>query len=311
MAGNMGCGFIRATLPPKWLRLSVLNELAILSALSQMASPEPLDRRALVSRHDPTLQQFDPDNPLSVGNGQFAFTVDATGLQTFPEAFLNTIPLGTLSQWGWHAAPNPHRWTIDEYQRTPFESRGRQVGYVDIPDVRATAEAEFLRANPHRTHLGQIGFRLTKADGQQAQANDLTDVRQSLELWDGIVRSHFRFDGQPVEVETVCHPTLDVIAVRVESPLLALGQLAIQIQFPYATGDVRTADWDHPQAHQTTDKRPRENTAVFARRLDDEAYSVAAQWASGGSLAEAGPHNYMLTPAKTAHALEFACRFSP
>ena len=79
------------------------------SALSQ-----PIDRQALVTRHNPVLRTFDPESPLSVGNGQFAFTVDVTGLQTFPEAFDRTIPLGTLSQWGWHSAPNPAGWQATE-----------------------------------------------------------------------------------------------------------------------------------------------------------------------------------------------------
>ena len=50
----------------------------------------------LVTRHNVELKQFDANSPLSVGNGQFCFTVDATGLQTFPEAFAETTPLGTL-----------------------------------------------------------------------------------------------------------------------------------------------------------------------------------------------------------------------
>jgi hypothetical protein len=32
---------------------------------------------------------------MQVGNGNFAFGVDVTGLQTF-------YPFGTLSSWGWH-----------------------------------------------------------------------------------------------------------------------------------------------------------------------------------------------------------------
>ena len=193
----------------------------VLAVFLQSAWSEPIDRHALVSRHDPVIERFDPDNPLTVGNGQFAFTVDTTGLQTFPEAFVETVPLGTLSQWGWHTAPNPQGWTIEKYRLTPFESHGRQVGYADIPGDRRTEEVDYLRANPHRLHLGQIGFRLTKSDGQLATPSDLTDVRQTLELWNGVVRSHFQFEGQPVDVETVCHPTLDAIAVRVESPLVA------------------------------------------------------------------------------------------
>ena len=64
------------------------------------ASPRRVDRHALVTRHNVVLHQFDADNPLTVGNGEFAFTVDATGLQTFPGAFEHTTPLGTLSDWG-------------------------------------------------------------------------------------------------------------------------------------------------------------------------------------------------------------------
>ena len=73
------------------------------------AGPAPIDRHALVTRHNVELTRFDPESPLSVGNGEFAFTADVTGLQTFPEAYDQTIPLGTLSQWGWHTAPNPER----------------------------------------------------------------------------------------------------------------------------------------------------------------------------------------------------------
>jgi hypothetical protein len=56
---------------------------------------------AVVPRHNPVLRAFDTGSPLSVGNGEFAFTVDATGL------------LGTLSQWGWQSAPNPEGWSIE------------------------------------------------------------------------------------------------------------------------------------------------------------------------------------------------------
>src|SRR5262245_28588028 len=87
---------------------------AILIAACHIACAQPIDRHAVVTRHNPVLREFDVESPLSVGNGQFAFTVDATGLQTFPEAFEKTIPLGTLSQWGWHTAPNPNEWIIEK-----------------------------------------------------------------------------------------------------------------------------------------------------------------------------------------------------
>src|SRR5664280_874411 len=97
-------------------------------ATPTQATPRRIDRQALVTRHNVVLHQFDADNPLTVGNGEFAFTVDATGLQTFPEAFEHTIPLGTLSDWGWHTVPNTNGWSIDHFQFKEFpDLNGRLV----------------------------------------------------------------------------------------------------------------------------------------------------------------------------------------
>ena len=80
--------------------------------------------------------------------------------------------------------------------------------YADVPHNQQTPEIKWLRANPHRLHLGQIGFVLKHADGSLATTNDLTDIEQKLDLWNGEIISHFKFDGQPVDVETVCDPKL-------------------------------------------------------------------------------------------------------
>jgi hypothetical protein len=62
----------------------------------------PIDRQALVTRHNPTLHRVDPAAPLTVGNGGFAFTVDVTGLQTFSDTYYREgIPLETLARWAW------------------------------------------------------------------------------------------------------------------------------------------------------------------------------------------------------------------
>jgi hypothetical protein len=90
-------------------RIPTMLHLAASLLLTAAAWAAPIDRHALVTRHNVVLRQFDANNPLTVGNGAFAFTVDATGLQTFPEAFEQTIPLGTLSDWGWHTIPEHER----------------------------------------------------------------------------------------------------------------------------------------------------------------------------------------------------------
>jgi hypothetical protein len=60
-----------------------------------------------------------------------------------------------------------------------------------MPGNKGTPEAKWLRENPHRLHLGQIGFVLKHADGSPAQTNDLTDIEQTLDLWNGEIISHF------------------------------------------------------------------------------------------------------------------------
>ena len=56
-----------------------------------------IDRRELVRLHNPKLDSFVWNSPLSVGNGEFVFTADPTGLQSFPEGYEQGLPLCTMS----------------------------------------------------------------------------------------------------------------------------------------------------------------------------------------------------------------------
>ena len=51
------------------------------SSLAAHAGEGAIHRKALVSRHSPYQTQLDVRSPFSVGNGEFAFTADITGLQ--------------------------------------------------------------------------------------------------------------------------------------------------------------------------------------------------------------------------------------
>src|SRR3990172_4131828 len=77
-------------------------------ALTLASHAAPIDRHAVVSRHDVLVRGIDPEAALSVGNGDFAFTVDVTGLQSFGELYFEKgLPLETLSTWAWPSFPNP------------------------------------------------------------------------------------------------------------------------------------------------------------------------------------------------------------
>jgi hypothetical protein len=61
-----------------------LLELGIVAPFASLVPRAAIDRRALARRHNPVLTGPDPASPCQIGNGEFAITVDITGLQTFP-----------------------------------------------------------------------------------------------------------------------------------------------------------------------------------------------------------------------------------
>src|SRR5688500_9982610 len=72
--------------------------LLLLLAASATAANKPIDRHALVTRHNPTITSIDKSAPFMVGNGNLAFTADITGLQTFPEQYSALSPFFIQSQ---------------------------------------------------------------------------------------------------------------------------------------------------------------------------------------------------------------------
>ena len=91
-----------------------------------------INRYEVVTRHNPVITEADPFSPLSVGNGEFAFTADITGFQTFPEFYEKGIPLCTQSHWGWHTKPADNDtglYSLNDLTKEVFETHGRKVGY--------------------------------------------------------------------------------------------------------------------------------------------------------------------------------------
>jgi hypothetical protein len=80
----------------------------------------PIDRHALVTRHNVTLTSIDPHAPIMLGNGNLGFTADITGLQTFPEQYSELSPLLTMAQWAWHSFPNPNGYTEQDEGNNPM-----------------------------------------------------------------------------------------------------------------------------------------------------------------------------------------------
>lgn len=283
-----------------------LRLLPLLLAIASSAAAQRIDRQALVSRHNVVLHAADPWAPLTVGNGEFAFTADVTGLQTFPAFYRGSIPLSTLSQWGWHSFPNPAGFRLEQ-TFSFYDTAGRAVFYPT--NARAPA-GEWLRQNPHRLGLARIGFRLEK-DGKEAAISDLQDIEQRLDLWSGVLESRFRIGGERFRVLTLVHPARDILAVRIERGGDAARPFSIRIEFPYGSG-VHTGepdDWNSPGKHRTRAAASSRSDLLLERVLDADRCVARLRWSGNGRLQKAGEHEYSI--AFSGKKAEFLAAFSP
>lgn len=274
-------------------------------ARSNPACAQAIDRRALVERHNMQFDRYLPQAPASLGNGEFAFNFDITGLQTFPSNQPGTVPLTTMGQWGWHSFAESQGFRYEESLRD-YNVHGRQVSYAT--DMQSEA-ALALRANPHRFNLARVALRLMHQDNTRAKIEDLVDIKQTVFLWSGEAVSQFTFENQPVRVRTVVHPKQDTLAVSIDSPLVAKGQIAVEVSFAYPTGvwGPQVDDWNLPDKHQTA-CADNEGSITLSRTLDDTRYRV--EILSSGALKQAAmPHTYAI--GKTSDgSLEVVLHFS-
>jgi hypothetical protein len=291
-----------------------------------------IDRKALVRRHNVEQRTLDQQSPVSVGNGEFCFTMDLTGLQTLPASYpvgaRNELPpgtlLGTQSQWGWHSIPAAEDYSLAG-STVLYDSPRGKVPYVDmvgnIVDGRenqTTGAETWLRANPHRLDLGRIGFVLSEdeAAGPASPLTeaDIVDPVQVLDLWTGMVTSTFTFKGHPVSVSTACHPDRDQLGIRVESPALLHG-LMISLTFPYGSDAWHdAADWNRPDAHRTILENPEPADTgnpqhwTVHRALDGSGYQVKVL-GEGLRLEQVARHELLLRPAAGQETLDVAIHF--
>lgn len=237
------------------------------TALMCACQNETIDREALVRRNNPNITIPDTLASLTVGNGGFAFTADVTGLQTFPEYYKNGVPLGTMSDWGWHSFSNPDSLRFEETLRNDSELHGHDELYSRQirDDERGNAASNWYRVNPHRVHLGVLGFDMSDSALQRIDVQ-----KNELDMYAGIIHSQFTLDGVSYSVATACHPTLDAISTHVQNS----AHTPIVLRFPYPTGKHSddACDWSEGKDHSTT--LDTSNGIVVRRKIGDFAYNV-------------------------------------
>ncbi len=298
--------------------LSILLFIACTNII--FSQNKKIDRQAVVQRHTVVLTKADTLASLSVGNGAFAMTADVTGLQTFPDEYAKGIPLGTQSEWGWHSFPNTEGYKIEESLKE-YDAHGRTVPYGVQSGMteRNKLATNYLRQNPHRLQLGNLGFELTKKDGSKVILEDIKDIHQTLDMWTGELKSHFTIEGETVDVWTFCDQEQDVISVKVKSKLFKKGQIKIYLRFPYPTDAFLDEGNNYKNDDKHVSKLPKEitylstaeNITSISRQIDSTYYFVALKWDKNrATVIKKQAHYFQITPSVSSDVFELNAYFA-
>jgi len=265
-----------------------------------------IDRYALITRNNPVLKAPDKKAPFTIGNGEFAFTADITGLQTFHNEY-EYFPLCTMSQWGWHSFPVDRNY--QDLKLKQYETHGRMVGYA-ADDKGQEQLFKNLRENPHRLNLCSIRMNLVE-NNRAAVLSDIKNVKQILDLWQGMMISEFTVFDEAVQVETCTDPKQDSVSAHIRSGLVASGKLEINFDFPYGSPGKKASDWGREKAHKSEIILYYPNRVIIKRELDSDIYYVDMVFSPNAILKQTGCHQFTLAAADGSEELYFSAGFSP
>lgn len=268
-----------------------------------------IDRKSIVQRYNLKLNQSHPYSPVQVGNGNFAFGTDVTGLQTF-------LPHNTLSSWGWHNSSlptTPNQTEPSDYTGVDWWTHDRLVNYAQ-PNPKEANISQWMIANPHRINLGRIGLWF---DGRNVTEDLLGEKEQVLELWEGRISSSFSYNGSKIDVTTIASPDTDTVAVSISSDLLQQGCLRVFLDFPYATGknkfDAPFVGLFNATSNHTTTSKSRKSQAEIEHTLDATTYVAQVGWEGDATISRLNDdeHKYILSSSNDANTLAFTVTYAP
>ncbi|KAG6877943.1 hypothetical protein C0993_001801 [Termitomyces sp. T159_Od127] len=274
--------------------------LLVLSALRLTNGLESINRQSLVVRFNPIRDgsALNATTPMQVGNGNFAFGADVTGLQTL-------LPFAIMSSWGWKNDTLPAGLTtqdVEDYKGVSWYNHGRLVQY----DFGGGGPEQWLTSNPNRVNLGRIGLVLWSAQGEKLNitGEDLTDIEQKLNLWTGKLTSRFSFQGGPVTIETAVADDTGRIGLSIRSPLLGSSRLGIFLDFPWNDGEAKfsapfVGNWDATSKHTTVLEASGNNSASVLHTMVSATFRTTIMGDKFGiSRDSPDAHRYTVQPLK-------------
>lgn len=268
-----------------------------------------INRHQLVNRNNPILKNKDVNSPFTLGNGEFAFTADFTGLQTFYKSYAEEIPINTMAQWGWHSFENVKKYDRKDLKFKSYKRRDKKIPYASKAK-RQEKLFNFLRENPHKYNLARVGLYLEKKNGVKVEFKDIKLNQQELNLWQGILKSDFVVEGEQVTVETICDPLTDSIAVKIVSNLIINEKLGVEIEFPYPEQSKTASNWGDREKHQTKLIELNKKSYNFNRFIEGTKYFVNLFSSKNLELKTTSKHHYLFRSKENDNNLIFVVNFN-
>ncbi|MBQ0072808.1 MAG: hypothetical protein KBT34_01295 [Prevotella sp.] len=273
--------------------------LILMLMMVTIVMAQKINRKAVVTRNNPHVTTADNLSSLTVGNGHFATTVDVTGLQSFPKDYEEGVPLCAMSDWGWHSFPNIDKLQPSETNKVMNLGHGREEEYaVEYKTQGRNKDAtEYFRVNPHRVNLGNMGFVFVEK-GDTMKLSDIKDIDQTLNLYDGNIRSKFSVLGTPVTVTTAARADYSALMFSANTRLFTSGKAKLAFTLPYVTGKHADAatEWGKDDAHKSNIFYKSQNSVVIRHKMDSAMYFVRISWIGKAAIEQVKPHTYMLSP---------------
>lgn len=174
-------------------------------------------KKSDIIKYNLKFNHIDSKNPVTIGNGDFAITLDQTGTQSLYEIYKD-IPLSTMSNKNWFYK--------DKKDIKPSYVDGKAYMLFNLDN---DPNYQINRQYPFKYSFMQI---LLYDNDKLIDINNIKDVKQELDLYKGIVTSSFNYKEKINKTITFIYQDHDEFNFKLQSDNL---NLALKFNYPSYT----------------------------------------------------------------------------
>lgn len=174
-------------------------------------------KKSDIIKYNLKFNHIDSKNPVTIGNGDFAITLDQTGTQSLYETYKD-IPLSTMSNKNWFYK--------DKKNIKPSYVDGKAYMLFNLDN---DPNYQINRQYPFKYSFMQI---LLYDNDKLIVINNIKDVKQELDLYKGIVTSSFNYKEKINKTISFIYQDHDEFNFKLQSDNL---NLALKFNYPSYT----------------------------------------------------------------------------